>query len=380
MSDPKVAVFMPSLDGGGAERVALTLAAGFAERGYAVELVATSGHGELRGEIPENVDFVDLEAPRMLRSLLPLVRYLRRARPTHVLSVLTPANCLIIWARAIAGVPAKVVISEHGMVMEHALFGRSLPLRLLPCLVRLSHPFADGIVAVSHGLARELSEFINRVPTINTVYNPVYTESLLRKMAESSDHPWFRDGAPPVVLAVGRLAPEKGYPTLLHAFARLQRTHLARLMILGEGPERTRLEALATKLGIADEIAIPGFVANPYTYMKRAAVYALPSRYEGFGMALVEAMACETPVVSTDCLHGPREILEDGRHGILVPVDDSDTLARALARQLDSPYRATLKQRANDFTVEACVRGYLRALGLEELEDCPAAARTPYSA
>jgi glycosyltransferase involved in cell wall biosynthesis len=205
---------------------------------------------------------------------------------------------------------------------------------------------------------------------MTTIYNPVVTAELFKMAREVPDHPWFESGAPPVVLGVGRLARQKDFPTLLQAFARLRSERPVRLMILGQANnQRTTVErqaelrALAGKLGVADEVALPGFVHNPYAYMAHAAVFVLSSRFEGLPTVLIEALACGLPVVSTDCPNGPAEILENGKYGALVPVGDAFALAKAISATLDAPPdRGQLRTRALVFTVDQAVEKYEKVL------------------
>ena len=193
------------------------------------------------------------------------------------------------------------------------------------------------------------------------VYNPVVSPGLEDEARQSISHPWFNRDGPPVILAVGRLTAAKDYPTLLRAFSMVYQKQPARLLILGDGKERAPLESMVRQLGLTENVQMPGFVVNPYAYMARARLLALSSRWEGLPGVLVEALACGTPVVSTDCKSGPREILENGRFGRLVPVGDPDALAAAILDTLQTiPDHALLKRRAEDFTLEKSVKEYLR--------------------
>src|SRR5690606_36170976 len=171
---------------------------------------------------------------------------------------------------------------------------------------------------------------------VATLYNPVVDPSLPALAAEDPCHPWLAPGRRPVVLGVGSLTPRKDFATLLRAFALLPRPD-ARLLVLGEGPERPALEALAAELGLEGRVDMPGFVRNPFAFMSRAAVYVLSSTLEGLPGALVPALACGCPAVAPDCPSGPREVLRDGAVGPLVPVADVDAMAAAIARVLDDP-------------------------------------------
>jgi glycosyltransferase involved in cell wall biosynthesis len=236
--------------------------------------------------------------------------------------------------------------------------------RLSPYLVRWFYPWADAIVAISQGVAEDLSSLTGLpLERIQVIYNPVVTPKLLEKATEKIAHPWFAPGEPPIILGVGRLTKQKDFPTLIRAFALVRQRYPARLMILGKGEERLSLETLVQRLGLEEEVFFCGFVQNPYSYMAQASVFVLSSAWEGFGNVLVEAMAVGTPVVSTDCKSGPAEILAKGKYGELVAVGDEKGLARAIARTLKQPQNSErLKARSSKFSVEAIADQYLQVL------------------
>lgn len=360
----RVAIFLPSLGGGGAERVMFYLARGFVERGYEVDLVLVKREGAYLSEVPENVNVVDLKARRILTSLPALVRYLRRAQPVAVLSALDHSNIAALWARKLARVNVRVVVSIHNVFidMKYSTYRD----RLIPYIARWCYGWADGVVAVSRGVADNVSKTMG-LPRerIRVIYNPVVVPELFELAREPVDHPWFHTNEPPVVLSVGRLAAAKDYPTLFRALSVVIRTRPVRLVVLGEGEERARLEALVRDLGLEDSVSLPGFVKNPHAYMSKAAVFVLSSAWEGLGNVLIEAMVCGTRVVSTDCPSGPAEILENGRWGQLVPVGDVDALAAAMIAALDNPNPENVVRRAMDFTADQAVSEYLAVLGLK---------------
>ena len=334
----KVALFLPSLRGGGAERVMVNLARSFVEQGVRVDLVLARAEGPYLSQVPPDVRIVDLRAPRVLASLPGLVRYLRRERPVAMLSALDHANVVALWARRLAAVQVRMVISVHSTMSIVSSRTPSLRVKLRPILARLFYGWADAVVAVSQGVADDLVP-LTGLPTekVHVIYNPVVSNEVFVKAEEPLRHPWFFPGEPPVVLSVGRLSEAKDYPTLIRAFALVRQDVQARLMIIGEGEERGKLEKLARELGLQNDVALPGFVANPYKYMKQAAMFVLSSRWEGFANVLVEAMAVGAPVVATDCASGPSEILEGGKWGRLVPVGDVYSLARAILDTLKNP-------------------------------------------
>lgn len=363
MPDRAIALYLPSLRGGGAERAMVTLANGFAERGYAVDLVLAKAEGPFLPEVARKVRIVDLGARRVVSSLPGLVRYLRRERPRAMLSALNHANVIALLARRLAGVPTRLVVSERAHLSSSLGSAPSLRGRLMPWFMRRTYPWADGVVAVSAGVADDLAQAIG-LPRqrIAVVYNPVVTDEVLVGAEAPLDHPWFAPGEPPVVLSAGRLTMQKDFGVLLRAFAHLRAQRPARLMILGEGELRPELESLTQQLGIHADVALPGFRDNPYAYMRRAAVFVLSSRFEGLPNALIQAMACGTPVVSTDCPSGPAEILEDGQWGRLVPVGDAAALAEAILATLAETNPPDVARRARDFGVDQAVDGYLRVM------------------
>ena len=361
----KVALFLPSLRGGGAERVMLELAAGLAGHDVATDLVVAQKEGAYLPQVPDGVRVVDLAAWRVLAALPALARYLQKERPLAMLSALPHANVIAVWARSISGVNMRLVLSEHTTASHSALNAAQRRARVLPLFMRRAYPRADAIVAVSEGAADDLALLLGMPRSrITRIYNPVVTPRLLEQAAASLAHPWFGIGTPPVILGVGRLTEAKDFAMLIDAFAEVRCETPARLVILGEGEQRHALESRISRLGLEADVELPGFVENPFQYMRNASVFALASRWEGFGNALVEAMACGAPVVSTDCPGGPREILDGGRYGLLTPVGDVQSMARAILTQMRGPAPETVAERGRVFSAAAAVDSYRRVLAL----------------
>lgn len=361
----KLALFVPDLRGGGAERVMLVLAGALAKRGLDVDLVLARAMGEYLALVPKNVRLVDLKAPRLRATPPRLARYLRRARPAALLSAYDQLNLLAVVARLLSRTRTRLVCTVHiDLSTCLKLEPRTLRKRTYASLLRVMFQRADHVVCVSQGVADSL---VTRLGVssdhVSVIYNPVSIDRIRVLADEPVDHPWFREGAPPVILGVGRLDPQKDYPNLMRAFALLRTKRSARLVILGEGPERAHLERLAGELGIKQDVWLPGFVENPYKYIKRCSVLVSSSRWEGFSLALVEGMALGISVVSTDCPSGPREVLEGGKWGRLVPVRDSQALARALEEALDAPIVAP-PEALERFAVDRVASQYLKVLGL----------------
>lgn len=358
MTNNRVALLVPSLRGGGAERVMVNLARGLVERGLEVDFVLAQAEGPYLSQLPGSVRLIDLKAERVLYSLPRLVSYLRRQRPHALLSAMDHTNVVALLAQKAARVRTRVVVTVHITLSRATETAESLRGRLMPVWIRLFYPWAHAIVAVSQGVAEDLvrATGLSR-QQVHVVYNPVVTPQLLSEADKPLDHPWFKPGEPPIILSVGRLTEQKDFCTLIRAFCLVRKQRPARLVILGEGEDRPKLEDLVRNLGIHSEVAMPGFAQNPYQFMKRAAVFVLSSRWEGLPTVLIEAMAVGTPVVSTDCPSGPREILEGGRWGKLVAPGNADELATAVLAALDDA-RPTPRS-VERFTLEHAVTQYL---------------------
>jgi glycosyltransferase involved in cell wall biosynthesis len=358
----RLAIFLPALYGGGAERSLLKLAQGIAARGYPVDLVLARAEGPYLAEMPESVRLVNLNAQRVLTSLPALVHYLQREQPAALLSALH-ANLVALLARRLAHVPTRVVVSERNTLSQASQYVPDLRRRVMPQLIRRFYPWADGIVAVSKGVAHDLAQVAGiRQQRIQVIYNPIVTPELQAKAQAPLEHPWFKPGEPPVILAAGRLTAQKDFSTLVRAFALVRQGHAARLLILGEGEERRALEALAEQLGLEKDTSLAGFVANPYPYMTRASIFVLSSCWEGLPGVLIEALYCGLPLVSTDCPSGPREILADGRYGRLIPVGDAKALARAIHMTLRDRGPGLPPESWRPYELDTVVNQYLNIL------------------
>ncbi len=406
----RIAFLLRSLEGGGMQRNVAELARGMILRGFEVEVLASDTTGVMRRELPPAVrvhrlplgsraagaralaallpdlgpgDRLRLRVgpvPSLFRTLPDLVAHLRASRPAGLVALGTQANLAALAARRLAREPRRLLVSEHNVLSAVARNSRRRFRRLYPRLVRAVYPEADAIVAVSPAVARDLEE-IAALPAgrVRVIGNPVDLARIRKRAAEEPAHPWPGEREPPLLLAVGRLHWQKGFDTLLDALARLRRRRRLRLAILGEGPERARLERRRRRLGLEDSVLMPGFVANPHAWMARASVFVLPSRSEGFGHVLVEALACGCPVVAADCPGAPAQILEGGRYGTLVPVGDAAALARAVEAALDRPpERAALVARARALAGGDPTGAYLDLLfpGDPDVRDPPQDAET----
>ncbi len=352
-----ITLFIGNLSIGGAERVTVNLANQLAENGHDVEVLVVTDDGELADELAPAVEQSVLSVNRMRWAAIPLGRHLRRTRPDALISFMTAANVMAIVAARMARVLTTVIATEHSTQSGK----RGMAIKRDMTLAKYTYRFADHVVGVSEGVADDIRDWA-WVPDdkVVTIYNPVVTEEQIGATYELPSHPWFQDDDIEVVLSVGRHVEEKDYPTLIRAFALLlEERENARLMLLGGGELTSAYESLIAELGIEPEVEMPGFVMEPHPYMAHADVFALSSRVEGLSLVLIEAMACGTPVVSTDCPNGPAEVLANGKYGELVPVGNPSSLKNALVRALSDPIDIQLlRECARDFSVSKAAMEY----------------------
>lgn len=357
-----VALFSPALCGGGAERVLVNLACGMTDRGVSVDVVLGCAKGPFLSELPAAVQVVDLNSSRIAYAVVPLARYLRRARPDVLLAFQDHTSVAAITAAFLSRSGTPVFAGVHN-TWTKILEDGSCKQRLLAHVVRRAYKHASGVIAVSDGAATAVATCmgLNR-PEVQVIYNPVITNDLFAKAEANANHPWLKPNQVPVVLGLGRLTRQKDFGTLVESFAQMRGRCPARLMILGEGEERPALEALIERLGISDDVALPGFVANPYPYLRKASAFVLSSAWEGLPTVLIEALALGVPLVATDCESGPSEILNNGQLGALVPVGDIDAMANAMYRAITTKHSKPGDSSWTKFTVPVATAEYLDIL------------------
>jgi glycosyltransferase involved in cell wall biosynthesis len=379
-----IALFIYALTGGGAQRRTLTLANAFAACGNRVDLVVVHSQGPLNDQLSRSVRMVGLDrgwgrrhvalgrklGHRGIRTFLAIValaRYLRETQPDVLLSAASHVNLTAVAAWRLAHIPIALVLraSNHpsGNLEQYPWVQRTVR-SYLRWLAKRLYRRADAVIAVSDGVAAEVVR-LTGLPDerVTTIYNPVVTPALMEKASMPLDYPWFAPGAPPVILGAGRFTIQKDFRSLIDSFRLLRATRPARLVILGDGPQRKTLQTYANDLGLGQDILMPGHVENPMVWMNKASVFVLSSLWEGLPGVLIEALACGCPVVSTDCPSGPREILEDGTYGPLVPIGDAQALAAAIGAVLDAPPDPKrLRARAASFGRDAAVKRYLEVL------------------
>ncbi len=333
----RIALLLPDLEMGGAQRVMLLLAKNFSDRGYSVDLVLLSSSGPLFHDIPSGVNVVSLSTQGflgkmgfVLSSVFRLSAWMKRTRPDVLLSTIVGANLVALLALKISGVPVRVVIREAVTLKN---IDSAIRLRAMAWL----YPQADAIIALTSFMKEELVAKIGVPPgQICCIANPVDVEFIRKQAQVPVDHPWLDDDQFQVVISVGRLIPQKDYATLLRAFALLPSNISARLIIVGEGPDRPMLERLSAELGVIERIQLIGFESNPWRWLARADLFVLSSQWEGHPNALLEALVLEMPVVVTKYDTSIESFFDDvpDYPYRVVGVDDPQMLAVAITDML----------------------------------------------
>lgn len=364
----RLAIVLPSLAGGGMERVGLRLINEWVQRGTEVDLVVTAFTGPLCDQIPKNVQIFEIGRRHAFLFPFGLWRYIKARRPSHILAAGNDVNALTLAIAGWCGKGISTVASVHNHLSSEirlAKGGSRIKERLVVWLLRRTLRYSHGIVAVSRGVAEDWHKhFPSCTNKLHVIYNPVITPEFL----ENSQLPLLGCPVPfatPWILYVGRFVYAKGLDVLIDSFALLTRNSAAHLVLMGDGEFENEIERRISSYGLGDRVHLVGFKNNPAPWMRAADVLVLPSRHEGLGNVLIEALACGTQVVATDCPSGPSEILDGGTFGQLVPVESPVALAAALLSSLEGRFHVSaeaLKQRAMEFTAERAALLYEQVL------------------
>lgn len=360
-----VALLPPSLQGGGVQRVVLNLAEGFLDAGFKVDMVLLAADEPHRDRVPPGAEVHVLDVPRAITSIRALARYLVAQQPDLLLAATEPVALAAVWARIYArrvlrcNLTTRIVPVIMNTPSAYQARRRHRREMLYPLLARRFFPQADHVIAIADAIREDVLNYYRLKPgDVSTIRSPVLTPDFYQRLDQPAAHPWLETHDLPVVLGVARFVPAKDLGTLLRAFARVRQDRAARLILLGDGPERQALETLAAELGIQDDVSMPGFLPN-LPYMRQADVFVLSSIFEGLPTVLIEALAASPAVVSTDCPGGIREILADGAAGYIVPVGDPVALAAAIQQALDTPIAtATLRAQAQQFEMRRILAQY----------------------
>jgi glycosyltransferase involved in cell wall biosynthesis len=366
-SKTRIACFLATSGHSGVDRLAQNLLPGLAQAGYPVDLLKIGNHGPyLDSPRPGNLRVIEFDARHVYTALPELLHYLETVRPGVLLTDKDRVNRTAILAHVLSNAKPRLVLRSGTTVSVNLASRDPFDRFIQRNSMRYLYRRADAILTPSRGAADDFAKTMG-LPRehITAVPSPIITPGFLQQLEQPLDHPWFQAGQPPVILGAGELCRRKDFTTLIRAFALLADSYDCRLLILGKGRTRERLEQEVSRLGLEDRVSLPGFVATPYPYMKRASLFVLSSLWEGMGNVLVEAMAAKTPVVSTNCPSGPAELLSGLSANVLVKPGDPSAMAEAMAGQLDNPVpEAELLAAVEPYRLENSVAGYLAAMEL----------------
>lgn len=365
---PHIAILLPDLHGGGAERLHVLLANHWVAQEIKIDFVLMRRRGDLLGLLHDDIRIIELGVDRIRQVILPFARYLRKTRPNIIIAAMWPLTSVSVLSWRLAGKLGRLYLSDHTQLSISCVWELKIPLWHLQSVMRLTYPLASGLIAVSEGVKQDMCRLGGFSDSqVRVIYNPSATGITPQPEPESFRKKLWGAGFSHHILTVGELKAQKDHATLIRAFALLPVSLNAKLTILGEGELRAELQALVQQLGLQGRVSLPGFVIDTYAWYLTADLFVLSSRWEGFGNVIVEALECGLPVVSTDCPSGPVEILENGRIGRLVSIEDPAALAASIAESLRNPVdRELLMGRARDFSVSSIADQYLDYFGLHK--------------
>lgn len=363
----KLWLLLSRFENGGLERVQANLAPVFAQSGIDTWLVAGKFMQEAEAMLPANIPILELAPNGKLTFILNLYRQLRIHRPDVVMTTSNDVSCLVLMLRKLFFPKTKIICTQHlsiSMPLKQATGIQKLKYVLILKAMQWLWGKADAVIAVSSALAEDVQKNVRLKNSINTIYNPIVLPNYPALIEQPIIYPWLDKNIPTFVF-VGRLAKVKRVDLVLQAFKKVQQKQQCRLLIVGDGTEKAFILDFIRKNDLTDVCHLTGQQHNPLPWIKSADALVLSSDYEGFGNVIVEAMACGTQVIATDCPFGPAEILDNGRYGQLVPVDHSEALAEAMKKVIDKRFyvaKDELKKRANQFSLESAVQQYLSVI------------------
>jgi glycosyltransferase involved in cell wall biosynthesis len=359
-----VCFYLASFGDGGVERMITNIALGMSQAGVRVDFIVNKNGAPFIDILEGKVNFIEPDK-KAGNAVNWLADYFKAEQPQISMTIKDLDDFTAINARDQSGVKTKVIV-RTGTALKTRFQQRGanfLKVWIKSRKLKAMYQKADGHIVVAQGTKNELIELVDlEKDRVILIKNPVITKLMMEQKEHIINHDWFADTSKPLILGIGGFRKQKDFSTLIKAFALVNQSRPCQLVILGQGRQEARLKKLCLELGIAEHVDFPGFSNNPYAWLKRADLFVLSSLWEGSPNVLTEALAIGTPVVSTDCQSGPREVLQDGKYGELVPLQDPEAMAAAMMRTLDKPIASeTLQQAVKDYTVEASTQAYLDA-------------------
>ena len=354
-----IALVIGSMRTGGAERAFLNLSNAFVKAGHRVDLVLVEKTGSFLALLDDGINIVDLNAGQAKRGVSAFRNYLNDVNPNAIIVAQLHVQLMAMMAVGKANWKGKIILNEQSTFSQN---NKGLKKQIQYWLAKWFFRKADAITVVSKGAADDFVEYFPSLKSKTTViYNPIITDQSERLAAEKIEHDFFKENVP-VVVSAGRLVVSKNFPLLIRSFAAVIREKEARLIILGDGPEKSNLQVLIDNLGLQDSVSLAGETSNTLAFFKQAGTVVLSSDYEGLPAVLIEALYCNCHVISTNCPNGPAEILQEGKFGVLVKMGDEAGMAQAILTAINHPRSAKGVQRANDFYADTIALEYLRLL------------------
>lgn len=355
-----ISILMPNLKGGGAERVYVNLANNWIKKGYSIEFILMKNDGEFKNLLSDKIKITNLNVTKLRNTFFPLVRYFKKNIPEIILVAMWPLTSYSILAWLFSGKRGKLFVSDHVHLTTAASNEINVSKLYLKLFIKITYPFANGIITVSNGVKKNLIEIGNlNSSKIKVIYNPIFQE-IKNSPKNISQIKLWGGNFKHKLLSVGTLKKQKDHKTLIKAISYLPKDLDVKLVILGEGENRSKLTTLIKKLDLSDRVDLPGFTIDPEPWYNTADLFILSSLWEGFGNVLVEAMKYGLPLISTDCNSGPSEILENGKYGVLVPISDPKILSEAIKKSISKKHnKLKLKERAKYFSIEKASKSYI---------------------
>ena len=356
----KVGIILPSLQGGGAERVIVNIANGLINLDCDVDLVLVNAKGPFLKYVDSRIKIINLNSPRLLYAIPKIIGYIRKNKANAILSVMNYVNLVVILCKILSFANVRLIASLHNNTSVALAALPGYKSTLMKMLMKALYPSANGVISVSTGVNDDFLKIIDfQKDKTRVIYNPIITDELIKKGDEALSHRWFVPlRHDPVVVSVGRLTEQKNFINAINAIHLVNQSKKINYIILGEGEDRQKLENSISALKLTDRIELPGFVDNPYKYIKNCDVFLLSSKWEGLPTVLIEALAMDVKIVSTNCPSGPFEILEGGKLGKLVEVNNCKELADSIIDSLNTLVEKKTQYNLEKYTIESVAEFY----------------------